>query len=228
MNPYPPGQNHLGDGVLRILHISNSPSLRWTGQNTGGLYTFRDSVIAKIAFLGHLIDGVKKPHSIRASHDAIAAADTPFSIHQGNSVSGLVGCPYRANLHAGWIFALVAKFRHKESLLNIFVFYFLELSRTQRYSSRGEAVPGFLGSIRKHPAVLGHNISLHPCPGDIRFKGNIVFKLAGFDTEAAADTTVGVYEEAPANRLGGGQGLREVEDLADLFSQESPRSPFDE
>jgi hypothetical protein len=186
-------------------------------------------VIAKIAFVGDLMDGVKKSHSVRASHDAIPAADTPLSIHQGNSIGGLVGCPYRADLNAGRIFALVTKFRHKESLLNIFVSYFLELSRAQLQSSRGKPISGFLGSIHKYPAVFGHNISFHPGPGDIRFKGNLVFQLTGFNAEAAADTTVGIYEEPPANRLGGGgPGLREFENFAGLFGQESPRSSFDE
>ena len=63
----------------------------------------------------------------------------------------------------------------------------------------GEAVAGAFGGVDQGLAVLGDHIALHPGAGDVGIPGDIVFDLAGLDTEAAADALVDIDQKDPAH-----------------------------
>ena len=86
--------------------------------HTRRLHALGYAVIAEVALVGDLVFRVEKAHAVRAGHDAVAAADAPFAVHQHHPVFGLVGRPDRADLHAGRVVALVAEFRHEESFID--------------------------------------------------------------------------------------------------------------
>src|SRR6185369_5293755 len=69
----------------------------------------------------HPVYQVEEADTVRAPHDTVAAADAPLPVHEHDPVGGLISGPYRADLHAGGIFALVAEFRDKERLRDLLI-----------------------------------------------------------------------------------------------------------
>ena len=65
---------------------------------------------------------IQAARAIRASLDAILAADTIFRIDQYRAIHRLIGGTGRAYLNAGWFLALVAQLGHEERLFNLLAF----------------------------------------------------------------------------------------------------------
>jgi len=113
------GGNYLGDRIVGIAQIGNPAGTERAILDTCRLSAVADPVIAEVAFVSYAVLRVEEPDTVRASHDAIATADAPFSVDQYNAIIRLVGSAYRANLHTGRVIALIAELGNEKSLCDI-------------------------------------------------------------------------------------------------------------
>jgi hypothetical protein len=164
-------------------------------------------VITEVTLFGHLVYRVKKPHSVRAGHNAIAATDAPLPVHQDDPCRSLVGGTHWAYLDTGGFGTLVAKLGHEKSLIDFLWQNLLVFSLSKIHPAGNEAVPAFLRGICEYFSILGNDVPFHPGPGDIGSEGDFIFELTGLYTEAATDAFVGIHEKYPADRLGGSPPL---------------------
>jgi hypothetical protein len=150
-------------------------------------------VIAEIAFFGHMVYRMKKPHSVGTGHDAIAAPDTPLLVHQDHPLRGLIGRAYRANLDTGRFFTLITELGHEKGFVNFLPGDFFVPALSEIDPAGGEPIPRFLGDVGQYPFFFGYDVPLHPGAGDIGLKGDFILELTGLDAEAAADALVGIH-----------------------------------
>src|SRR5512143_3967562 len=144
-----------------------------------------------------MVDGMKETHAVRAAHDAIPAAYTPFPVDKDDAVVSLVCRTHRADLNAWRIFALIAKLWHKERLINIFILYILVPAFTKVYLRCNESVSRSFRGIGEGLTVFCDDISFHPRPRHVGVIRYLVFKFACLYAHAAADTFVSIDEEYP-------------------------------
>ena len=109
------GRNNLGYRIVRIPEICNPARIEGARFNAGRIHAFRDPVVAEVAFVRDLVNRMEETHTVGAGHDAVAASDAPVAVYEDDAVTGLVGRPYRADLHAGCVVTLIAELGHEES-----------------------------------------------------------------------------------------------------------------
>ena len=78
-------------------------------------------MIAEGALVSNMLDRMEEADPVRATHDAVAAADTPGAVNQNDTVCSLISRSDRTDLNAGRGFAVVAELGHEKSLGN-FIF----------------------------------------------------------------------------------------------------------
>ena len=186
----------FGTGI-DIVDISHSARAEGAGIDTGRLQAFTETVVAESAFVGDLEHRVEKAGCVWTGHNAIAAADAPFSINQDYSVIGLIGRTDRAHLGARRSRAVITELWYEKGLPDVFRINFLELTLAEVNAGFGESIERTFGAVNVPAVIFGVHIAFHPCTGDVGFQGNIVFSLARFDTETAANTLVGIHQKSP-------------------------------
>ena len=172
------------NGIVGIFQIGELPSAGGAVFAARGGKAFGDAVIAKRAFIGHVLGGMEVAAAVGAGLDAIAATDAIVLVDEDDAVGGVKRCANRANLRARGIRAVIAEFRDEEVL------------------SAGELGGGktFLAAVRRiHDGIFDvkvvHVIALDP--GAEIAIGDIIFLGAGADAVAAADAFGDVQEHAP-------------------------------
>src|SRR5665647_3557789 len=108
--------------IVRVFYIADPPRAEWACLHAGWTQPLGYAVIAEIAFFCRVIFRMEEPGAVRAGHNAVAAADAPCPVNENNTVRGLIGGADRADLHTGWLVALVAELRDKEGLVDLFRF----------------------------------------------------------------------------------------------------------
>src|SRR5512146_188143 len=84
--PYPLRPYDLRHRIIRVLDVAYLARAKGAGLHAGGLHALRDAVVAEVGFLGRMIRGMEEPHSVRAAHNAVAAADAPRPVHHHHAV----------------------------------------------------------------------------------------------------------------------------------------------
>jgi hypothetical protein len=123
------GRNDLGYRIIGVPQVCQPASTKRAAIYAGRLHAFGNPVVAEIAFVSDLVFRMEEPDAIRASHDAIAAADAPFPVNENDTVVRLVGCANRANLDAGRIVTLITEFWNEKRLGHIFGLNFFTTNR---------------------------------------------------------------------------------------------------
>jgi hypothetical protein len=129
--------------------------------------------------------------TVRAGHDAVAAADAPAGVHQDHAVLGVIRRPDRAHRGARGVDAL-----HAQARLEV---------RCRDWLAGGtgggglgrEAVDAAVGGVHVEGPVGGRGVTLHPGPGAHRLLDDVVLLLARDDTQAASDARGGVHDKRP-------------------------------
>ena len=104
------------DRIVGVFQVADLAGVEGAGLGAGRIIAFDDAVVAEGALVGNVFNRVEEADSVRAAHNAVAAADAPGSIDQDNAICCLVGCTDRADLHAGWGRAVIAELWHKKGL----------------------------------------------------------------------------------------------------------------
>src|SRR5512139_289168 len=78
----PLGHDYLCRGVIGVSDIADQPRPERTGADAGRLQPLVDSVVAEVALLRNVVDGMEEPHAVGTSHDAVTAPDTPGPVDE--------------------------------------------------------------------------------------------------------------------------------------------------
>src|SRR5659263_91514 len=176
--------------IVRVFHIADLPRVEWACLHAGWTQPLGYAVIAEIAFFCRMIFRMEEPGAVRAGHNAVAATDAPCPVNENNTVRGLIGGADGADLHTGWLVALVAELRDKEGLVDLFRLDIQIIALTEVDLRIDETVAGGLWRISMKSAVLGQHISLYPGTRGISIIGDLVLLFAGLYTKPAPDAFI--------------------------------------
>jgi len=123
------GRNDLCYGVIGISQICNPPSTECTTIYARRLHAFGNPVVTEIAFVSDLVLRMEESDAVRASHDAVTAANAPFPVDQDDTIVRLVRGTDRANLDTSRVVTLIAELRHEKRLGYIFGVNFFAANR---------------------------------------------------------------------------------------------------
>ena len=107
--------------TLRIFHIPESSCPSRTGLYAGRESPLFHSVMTPGAFIRFFNLVVDESGAIGTGLNAISTTKAIIMIHQHESLGGFVRCADWANLHAGWVLAVVTHFWHKKGLFCFFL-----------------------------------------------------------------------------------------------------------
>jgi hypothetical protein len=98
--------------TVRVIEVSEDPDSGHTSSHTGRFLPFFDELDAEAALLDVALF-LDDPHVVRASGDAVFAADAIVLIDQNDAVLSLMRCPCWADLDAGRVVTVLALDREK-------------------------------------------------------------------------------------------------------------------
>src|SRR5208337_428446 len=185
------------DRARFVLEIAEHAGADRADLDAGRLQPFGDAVIAPGALVRDVLLRVEEARAIRASLDAVLAADTIGVVDEDYTVLGLKRRASGAHLHAGRMRAVVAQLGHEERLLHVRVLVAIG-EAVCLFRARGRDVHriGLAIDVRR-VFTFQIDIALDPGAEVMRVERDIVFRLAGLDTAQAADALPGINPECP-------------------------------
>ena len=188
------GPQVLLDRVARVLEVAERPRAGGARLAARGGEPLRDPVVAEAALVHGGRARVDEPAPVRASLNAIAAAEAIGLVHEHDAVRALERRAHRADLHAGRMRALVAELGHEEVLRAVAHPVLL-----------GEAVEAAVRRVHlgvvlrlERPEVLRRDVvPLDPRPEEEGLLGDVVLGLARADAVSAPDALLDVDHHRP-------------------------------
>ena len=195
----------FADFAVRVVEAAKDAGAGRAGFDTCRLFVFGDAMVTPVAFVGVVGLRVNVADAVGTCLHAVRAADAQFGVDQFNPFGRGDRRMGRADLVAGGVDALVAKFGDKVRSLD-------RVRVNDRQPGIGKA--RFGDGVDLHGSIFEVDVAFDPGAG--KALGHIVFGTAGSQAFSGPDAAFGIDHKAVEGRLFG--SLRASYSLAHNFA----------